>query len=238
MMEVHSFNFSKSGNNPEETEDSLSINLEKLKFAIADGASDSIFSGQWAFALTNEFVNNNGDEKIKNDIGQFIQDSRKMWYESINWKGLKWNVKNKAVRGAYSTFLGISTEFGSMESLIVHAIGDSCIFIFDEGKMKSFPLNSPDQFGIHPSLVWSGYGFPLNNKPFEQKLNIKQEKFKIIKGNEIILATDAMSKFIMEAGEDSFGLLWDHYNDRTFFDDMRNENTIKNDDLSAILISF
>lgn len=47
-----------------------------------------------------------------------------------------------------------------------------------------------------------------------------------------------MSKFIMESGEDSFGLLWDHYNDRTFFDDMRNENTIKNDDLSAILISF
>jgi hypothetical protein len=237
-MEVRSFNFSKAGNRSEETEDALSFNLEKLKFAIADGASDSIFSGQWASSLSNEFVNFGGDDKIKNDIGQFIRDSRKVWYESINWKGLKWNVKNKAVRGAYSTFLGMRREDGSMENFTVHAIGDSCIFIFEEGMMKSFPLNSPDQFGIHPSLVWSGYGFPLNNKPFDQKLNIKTEKFKVKKGSEIILATDAMSKFIMETGEDSFGVLWDHYDDRKFFDDSRNGNIIKNDDLSAILISF
>lgn len=237
-MEVHSFNFSKAGNKPEETEDSLSINLEKLKFAIADGASDSIFSGQWASSLTNEFVNNDGDVKIQNDVSQFIKDSRERWYESINWKGLKWNVKNKAVRGAYATFLGMSTEAGSKDDFIVQAVGDSCMFIFEDGLMRSFPLDSPEQFGLHPNLIWSGYGFPLNNKPFEQKLVFKKQKFSVKKGSEIILATDAMSKFIMEAGEDSFGLLWDHYDDRNFFDNMRNDNTIKNDDLSAILISF
>ena len=237
-MEVRSFNFSKVGNRPEETEDAFGINIGLSKFAIADGASDSIFSGQWAASLANNFVNDkilfNRDEEIID----FIKNSRKDWYSRINWKDLKWNVKNKAIKGAYSTFLGLNLGNGPESDSTGYAIGDSCLFVINEADMISFPLSSSKEFGIHPDLVWSGYGFPLNNKSFEPKVSMKTTTFRATKGTNVILATDAMSKYIMDVGDESFPVLWDNCQDREFFDRRRSDKSIKNDDVSAILISF
>ncbi len=236
-MQVRSLNFSKVGNEPLETEDSLSIEIPHSRFAIADGASDSIFSGQWASSLSSVFTGNSYDLNSNKDLDNFLERSRDIWINSIEWNNLKWNVKNKAVKGAFSTFLGF-TCFPEENVGHIYAVGDSCFFIFQDNGMMSFPLTKPSEFGIHPSLVWSGYGYPLEKKPYGKNVKIKLLDVEIKEGTRVIMATDALSKFIMESEEPIFELLWNHYQNREFFDEKRSDKSIKNDDLAAILISF
>jgi hypothetical protein len=238
MMDVRSFNFSKVGNMPEETEDSVSINLSKNSFSVSDGASDSIFSGLWATELSKNFTSNSYDLRNSKDLASFLDQSRQKWMDGINWSTLKWNVKNKAMRGAYSTFLGVRIVEDSGLFLESYAVGDSCLFIFDENLVDSFPIKNVVDFGIHPQLIWSGYGHPLENKRYDANTKVEYYEKEITKGSKIILATDAMSSHILKEGGNIFDILWENYENYDYFYDLRTVKKLKNDDLAAILISF
>ncbi|MGP6206446.1 hypothetical protein ACNF42_00200 [Cuniculiplasma sp. SKW3] len=238
-MTIKSFNFSKVGNRQEESEDSFALNSQKGRYAICDGASDSIFSGLWAKCLADSFVSEPYNLDSEEEYFLMLTDARKKWFSSINWARLPWNVKNKSIRGSYCTFLGVSIVSDDAIYCDAWAVGDSCLFIFEDNNFSSFPLTKPEDFGVHPDLVWSGYGHPMNErKEYRPDYKVKKLSIEIPEGSKIVIATDALSKYLMEGGEESLNNVLQNMHSRDFFDERRSDGSIKNDDLSAVIISF
>ena len=236
-MIVKSFNFSKAGSPDGETEDAVSYNLEKMRFSVCDGAGDSIFSPLWAACLSSQFTDNDFDLSLGTDMEKYINGCRMKWYESIDWENLRWNVKKKAVFGSYSTFLAASFVEDDVTYARVWARGDSCLFLFKENSVETFPLKDTKEFGLHPELVWSGYGNPMKDKRDYKFPEVKYMEFEFEELKGIIMATDSISKYIMERGDTTFEEVLDNIDNREFFDIKRSNGDMRNDDVSAIIIS-
>ncbi|MHB1506547.1 MAG: hypothetical protein ACYCUZ_00570 [Cuniculiplasma sp.] len=235
-MKVNTLNFSKAGSPQEESEDALDFNMDELRFSICDGAGDSIFSAVWAQVLSSVYVSGNFDLTNDAELQDYINSCRLRWFESIAWDSLKWNVKKKSVYGSYSTFLSATLNKTS-KKVTVWARGDACFFLYDEDSMESFPITDPVMFGLHPELVWSGYGNPIRDKKDYKFPEFKKNEFDFGDHKGILMATDALSKYIMENGASSVWEITDHYSNREFFDELRSNGKMRNDDVSAIIIS-
>jgi hypothetical protein len=110
-MKRQSIIFPKVGNTQNECEDYLMADEQNMRFAVSDGASDSVFSGLWARCLVDTFsqygnLTGNPDEIIN----KIYRNSINLWHDKIEWNNLKWNVKNKSVLGSYATFIGMEIK--------------------------------------------------------------------------------------------------------------------------------
>jgi len=193
---------SKLGNKESECEDSISFNLKRGRFAIADGASSSMFSDVWASCLTSNIITLDTD-LYKNTTELFrtlIPISRREWYSRIEWNNLKWFQTNKSFQGSYSTLLYV--EIKRLEGLDIFralAVGDSCLFIVNsDKKLYSFPYRKASQFNNTPKLVWTGKKAQVNIESEPVYPDFVTTSGHIHKGDEMILATDALSKWLIE----------------------------------------
>lgn len=240
MITLKEFHRPKLGNKEEEYEDAFSYNLNKGRMAIADGASDSIFSNVWAGSLVKAF--SDGSLSFSQDpsfLKSIIYMSRRTWYNSIQWNSLRVFVKNKAIKGSFSTFLGIQfTESGNEYDVQGIAVGDSCLFVSSDGGPEGFPINDPAKFNITPQLIWSGYG-----SPFPEDYNTKLPKInyyngKIRRGDRMIIATDAMSKWILDHREKSFDTLFDLEEPVDFVTSLLEKREMRNDDITCVTLTL
>jgi hypothetical protein len=242
-VKIQNFHLSKLGNPSKEYEDSLSFDLKKGRFAIADGASGSTFSDIWARSLTETFVNSRIDlfGDTNGIMGQMVSTSRDYWYDNINWKALPWFLKNKSISGSYSTFLALQIKkvTGRLKFKSI-SVGDSCMFILEGNKIKnSFPIKVPEEFGNNPKLIWSGQGSPVKKSLKVPEPELLEFSGGLEKNETVILATDAAAKWIMEATEYAMNLF---LNDFQSLDSkipkLINEGKIKNDDFTVSLLEF
>lgn len=240
MINVREFHRPKLGNSEEEYEDAFSYNLNKGRIAIADGASDSIFSNVWAKSLVNAFVNGSVTYSADPEfLRSIIFMARRTWYNNINWDSLRVFVKNKAIKGSFSTFLGVQLkERRNSFDYKVIAVGDTCYFTYDGGKLEGFPLNDPSKFNISPQLIWSGYG-----SPFPEEYNTKLPRINfyegsIEKGERLIFATDAMSKWILENGPGSFDNLFSLEDPHGFITGLLEARVMRNDDITYAAVTL
>src|SRR4051794_1946930 len=111
----------KDGNAQEEYEDAaypLSFSgtdrEQEFRCAVADGATETSFSGLWANLLVRGYV----DEEP-------LEESRKKWQEAIPTANQPWYVEEKAQAGAYSALVGLSVQANGTWSSA--AVGDSCL---------------------------------------------------------------------------------------------------------------
>lgn len=234
MISVKEFHRPKLGNSDNEYEDAFACNFEHRRFAIADGASDSIFSNIWADSLVKSFTDLN--KQVKNDesyLKEIIFGARKRWYNQIDWGSLKLFVKNKALNGSFSTFLGVQlTPSGRGYKCKIISVGDSCIFIVKEKETVPFPIDDPRKFNITPKLIWSGYG-----NPFPEDYNTKVPKLEymeevLMPGDRLLMATDAISKWIMENLPNSLDELQNDGNSYGFITGLLESREMRNDDIT------
>jgi len=247
MFQVTQFHVQKLGNKPDECEDSFYYDLERGKFAIADGASECCFSRLWSTLLTEYFVRSDLslfsiENFSKDELGKallsFLPSAQDAWINKIDWPSLKWNVLEKARRGAFASFLGL--EIGKKESYYMWraiAIGDCCLLHFKSQKlMDSFPLHSSLEFGSTPSMLSS---IPSPNTHPE----VSGKEGKVEKGEIMVLATDAIVEWILrenENGGDQYKSLFSLRNDdlKAFFEELIEDGKMKNDDLTLITLIF
>lgn len=240
MISVQEFHRPKLGNRDEEYEDSFAYNLTKQRFAIADGASDSIFSNVWARSLVNAFVDGSLTFAMDSSfLKNIIYMARRSWYNNIPWKSLKVFVKNKAIKGSFSTFLGLQLDCrGKSCKYRVIAVGDSCMFTMKGDSITGFPLNDPAKFNITPNLIWSGYGSPFPEE-YDTKLpRIEFAEGTLREGESIMLATDAISKWILDNAPDSFPDLLANRNPMGFITGLLESREIRNDDITFSSITL
>lgn len=240
MITVKEFHRPKLGNSEEEYEDAFAYNIDRNRFAIADGASDSIFSGIWARSLAEAFVNI--DLKFSSDL-QFLKrvifESRKRWYNSVPWDTLRVFVKNKAIKGSFSTFLGIETERkGNNFDFRGIAIGDSCMFIPGRDGMTGFPLNDPAKFNITPKLIWSGYGSPFPEEYNTKIPDIMYYEGSLPAGSSIVMATDALSMWALSHAPKSFQTLMTEKDPIGLITGLMEKREIRNDDITFSMITL
>lgn len=185
----------KAGSPREECEDRYAYDAKRHLFAIADGATESSFSGQWAGLLVKRFV----AEPAVLKSGQWetwLPPLQERWRGQVGVRDMPWYAQAKAEKGAYAAFLGLAINNEHWRAV---AVGDCCLFQLRSGKpMRAFPIGRSEDFGSRPWLI--GTGTPpadIAGLGKERRCQADWEE-----GDRFLLMTDALAKWFLQRCEE------------------------------------
>lgn len=223
----------KDGNTQDEYEDAaypltFSETEEQPEFrcAVADGATETSFSGLWANLLVRGYVE-----------AEPLEESRTKWKAAIPSDDQPWYVEEKAQSGAYAALVGLSLYSGGTWDC--EAVGDSClIHIRDKKILQSFPLSSADEFNNRPSLICS-----IENQTSEVELLRLKGNWQA--GDKFLLLTDAIARWVFGQAESGLNRVCDLENEtdlREFSSQQRaligedGRSSLHNDDITIMKV--
>lgn len=241
------FSLHKAGNLPEEYEDAWCYDEAMKRLAIADGASDAFEARLWARGLVESFVREPPAPDDAESIIRWLEGPAQAWREEIPWDRL-WShyVREKAQRGAFSTFLGLtlgpsnSSSGQPADSLArweAWAVGDTCLFhVRDDTLVASFPLVRTSDFGRSPPLLSTRLDYNRHSlTSLERGEGVCQQ------GDVLLLATDTLAHWFLgcvEAGENPWqrfrGITADAFGD--LVQRLRHEGSMRNDDVTLMAV--
>lgn len=236
VVYVKSFWMQKRDNLPEEYEDAIEIDKEENSFAIADGATEGIFSREWAEILVENFLVNPTEQLDAN----WMQACYEKFRERVTEKELPWHAENKLItQGAFSTLATLKIDEARNFFQLI-AIGDSCVFWHDNEGIHFFPYRTVEEFSNRPYLLCT---LPYNNSESLERQCIINNEFS--EGSTtFFLATDALSCWFIKDCLDG-NKPWeelDRINSTEEFENyinlLRDSKAIKNDDVSLIIVSY
>jgi hypothetical protein len=211
MVEIvyKTFTFHKFGNRFEENEDAECHRREGLfsqkgcfKCALADGATQSSFSGLWSKLLVENFVAQ-PNEPV-DGLEQVVLLAQKSWIDHISQLKIPWHAEEKVKMGAFATFLGVKVfsplqEKNNFGYWRAEAIGDSCFFQVRRNQLVSFfPIKQANDFGNTPDLLSSVHA--RNHVIFRNGMQFSYSG-KWLAGDEIYLMTDALAQWFLKEYE-------------------------------------
>ena len=183
-----SFLVPKDGNADDECEDAIAGDPASGRFAIADGASESYASGDWARLLVDAYV-------TKGHSQHWLNAPQLAWQKKTAGTALSWYAEEKSSHGGHATFLGLSIrKDGDSAEWEAIAAGDTCLFVVSHGGiLTSFPLGKSSEFSATPTLLSSRGGNPTWSL----------DRGTLCSGDVLLLATDALARFLFESDEKS-----------------------------------
>lgn len=241
-----SISLPKFGNSVDENEDNIlepsksEIETETIvKFAISDGATESSFSKEWSDLLVSAYKDKSFEQAY---LPETIKTISETWQSMATAIDLPWYAEQKAEKGAFATFLGltINKEENSFDAV---AVGDCSLFQIRNDEMYfSFPVMSIEDFHNTPNLIASNekYQTDLEN-------NTVYHKGEIEPNDIIILATDAIAAWILKQKNRNPKIIQilikqfekqDEQNFEEWLNKQRKTNKIKNDDVTLLMIKF
>jgi len=234
---LNAFWLQKSGNLPSEYEDAFSYSTitqdkdAEFLCAVADGATETSFSGLWARILTDAYV-----KKYLTNINQdMIKDLSQQWrfeiQESTKEKPLPWYAEEKLNKGAYSSLMGLTLNpDGSWSGICV---GDSCLFQIRGASNLSFPYENPQQFNNTPSLIST----TLMNNTMINPLNLQGNWQS---GDYFFLMTDALGHYFISDRHLKRRFRAKIF-DQSYFEELiytaQKNKLCKNDDITLLIIN-
>jgi serine/threonine protein phosphatase PrpC len=237
-IEFSAFKLQKAGNKLEEYEDAyaplVAAEGEYGEFlcAVADGATETSFSGQWAKLLVDAFA----DRRLPRlDMNAMAELSR-AWQAQIDdltrEKPLSWYAEEKLRSGAFASLMGLQiSPHGWWRAFCV---GDSCLFRLRTPRRirKAFPYTDAAQFNNRPILLSTN---PASNG----KITPVIAKGKWREGDRFLLMTDAIAQYFL-AHRPSRLSLTEHLLDQEKFeriiDTARQNKACRNDDVTMLRI--
>ena len=152
---TQAFHVPKRGNVESEYEDAFfperlcRRDLPEFRCAIADGASESAFSGEWARLLVRGYCHQRAT----------LERLQRCWLRLATRRPVPWYLEAKIRRGAHAALVGLSLRdrqssgpFGG--SWEVEAVGDSCFFhVRDNELLAVGPISKSDAFDNSPHLI-------------------------------------------------------------------------------------
>jgi hypothetical protein len=219
---VQSFWLTKAGNTPAEYEDcfdhtynrrrwpkaggrptffAVEREMKRPRFAVADGATETSFSGEWARLLVEAYVAN-GPRRPK-ALHKIVDQCGMQWAQEVMARPLSWFAEEKAQRGSFATLLGLSLsqsgkgrEGGRWTAL---AVGDSCLFqVRDHQLVTAFPVEGADSFGYHPLLLST---IPERNQAIWAQQSQLRKVGEWRRGDRFFLMSDALAEWFLRAVE-------------------------------------
>ena len=206
---------------------------------VADGATCGFAGGIFAKSIALAYLS-----CASEDWKSRIADARKKYDERIDRAALSWSQIISCARGSFSTLLALEEK---EKGILATAVGDTCCFAVDKTTylpLRSFPIESPSDFGSRPLLVGSRWQDDVMFEPVYRK---RYWSGRLITYDElanawILCATDAIARFILVNKEDSKQMqeLIDSLNDsesfRRFVEDARRTKGLQSDDTTVALI--
>jgi hypothetical protein len=189
------FHLPREGHTPTEYEDAFAGDPARGRFAVADGASESAFAGDWARLLVQAYVRRPGPWSA------WLPAVRRRWHRQGQKRELPWYAEAKFQEGAYAALLGIAFDGGRWQA---EAVGDSCLFVVRGQRLaRSFPLRRASEFGNRPSLLGSRR---------RQAGQPRARRFRLQggcrPGDVFCLMTDALAQWFLQQAE-AGGRPWD-----------------------------
>ena len=247
QLHLQAFSSQKAGNDVEECDDAAShegkADFDGLIFrgAVADGATESSFSGIWARMLVRAFKSAKLTFPDEDGTLPLLQER---WRRIVGKKKLPWYAEQKAQSGAFAALAGVvmrdDPDTGRMSWHAV-AAGDSCLFhVRGDEVLASFPFSHPEQFSARPLLIAS---IPERNGDLEQ--SVKSADGAFCTDDTFFLMTDALACWFtkgMLEGTKPWSRLRDlaTSEEETPFDEMitslRASGELKNDDTTVLRI--
>ena len=243
-LRAHGFSTHKAAETPDDCQDAWDMNEGIARYAVADGATRSLFPKQWAELLVNRFCEKNGLSLEEGNWQEWITPLQQDWLKQVTAivqetkRFISIDRLSKS-ESAAATFIGLEFDKDKMEWK-AGIVGDSCLFqIRNSQLMASYPIKQSEDFDNHPEAFAS----------FEKDNYAKPQIVKGIlqPGDQFILATDALAKWIIqheEAGQLEAALnrltaLTDDAEFARFVEEVRDTEDIPlvNDDVTLLRIS-
>lgn len=226
----------KNGNSHLECEDSFRVT--EAAFAVADGASDAIYSDVWSGILADSYCRtseaHSWDAEHFSDWIAGCRSEWRRWEEQLADKELPWFVREKLQSGSFATFAGLSFSPDRSGAWKAFAYGDACLFVVrGDALALSFPLTASDQFDNAPSLI-------------STVRHLTDDRIRVAEGiacpgDRFYLVTDALAQWFLadyERGEKpwiafDYGISGDAELD-LFVTEVRERRSLKNDDVTLV----
>jgi hypothetical protein len=184
----------KRGHRPEENEDAAAGDGGRGRFAVADGATESAFAGDWSRLLAEAFVR---DSVLERGWPDWLPPVRQQWLETVGGRDLPWYLEEKFKQGAFATFLGVEVvraASGEGWEWRAVAIGDCCLFHVRGNEMIcSFPIDAAADFNSSPSL--------LGSRPGDHP-RAHRAKGRARAGDTFLLLSDALAHWALRRHEE------------------------------------
>lgn len=218
---------------------------------VSDGASSSLFSSSWANILCQSVIESVPDPMDHFNFPKWLERVRQKWINGIDLNNLSWYQKPKMASGAFATLVWATID-QSVEipddldddvpldsaffRIYGYALGDACLMHFHSGRLvRSIPVVRSVDFDSTPPLVGSvnlGVDLTASFVPID---------FVVPEGDWIILATDAMSQWILSQCENGSIPDWREFWNQTpeqydeLVERIRLEQQIRVDDSTVLL---
>lgn len=139
---------------PSDCEDSIAIDISRLRFAVADGATEGFDSRRWARYLTRAWVSPSSGTLEAFDLIDRVRPLGERLEAKWAGRQLPWYLEEKAAGGAFAAFLGLQITHAWTWSAV--ALGDCCLVVERNRTIEqAFPISSADDFSSRPILVAS-----------------------------------------------------------------------------------
>lgn len=242
----------KVGNRKDEYEDAfwpkqpVAAVGDHFRFAVADGATETSYSGAWARQLVRSF---GAGHLTPEQLDACLHAEQKRWLASVQRKPLPWYAAEKVLQGAYAAVLGLelladhasgdgsADPGGAWRAL---SIGDCClVHLRGDRRQVSFPAADADFFTSRPYLVSSS---PLRNPGLAAQVASAGGSFAA--GDAFLLMTDALAQWALQR-EDQGHMIWGRLRHAgslapaaatRLFDAPRRDGLLRNDDLTLTVI--
>jgi len=248
MPTPYAFSLPREGSGPEEYEDAFKVDVSALRFAIADGATESAYSKLWAQLLVDEWVRSppvtfqrcNRAPKKERIWNEWLRPLQRRWCAQVDRPNLPWYAERSIRRGAFAAFLGV---YLSGKKWYAVAVGDACLFhVRNDQLVKAFPLTHSKDFSNSPALVASRPNSPCNHRfPLEESGSYQE-------GDLLFLMTDAVAAWFLAKVEQGFcpwrdfsEVLHCHNPEQTFANmigEARRNREMRNDDVTVVVVEF
>jgi hypothetical protein len=196
------FSMPKAGNTDSEFEDAYwpqgKVDGESWsRFAVADGATETSFSGIWARQLV-EAYGAGAFESLPDS--RWLSDIQRQWWSIVRDKPLPWYAEEKVESGTFASLLGLTLESKSADSehgtWHAEAIGDCCLFqVRGSNILAKFPIQAAEDFTNSPVLLSVK---PGKDSAIDSLVSIRGEWQW---GDHFYLMTDAMAAWFFRAME-------------------------------------
>jgi len=228
----------KSGFDASECEDSIGVDEQNCRFAIADGATEAFDARNWAERLAQHWVRTDSALTAET-FHEWVKCEALELHSSWKQLTLPWYAEEKARKGSFAAFVGVEVDLQTdTPAWKTIALGDACLLHCRDGALiKSLPLSNSANFNSAPVLVASD---PAIYKTAEQSLVLDSGRCE--NGDVIWLASDAAAAWYLERFEqnDFSDVFKTHGAEAVteFFENEREAGRIRNDDIAVMRLEL
>lgn len=228
-----------------ECEDAIAVNKARTVFAVADGATEAYDSRSWARLFVRAWVRIEPPAFEMEDFAPLLRDLGRRLHRKWSLRKLPWYAEEKAQSGSFLAFVGL--RFRLVDDSVgwsAIALGDCCL-IHRNGVLvcDTFPITCSAEFGSNPVLLPSSE--PKQSRALEL---VRRVAGIASSGDDFLLLSDAVASWFFKQQEEGVTEATRVFDRLTqsddaegltaFFEDLRSQDRIRNDDVAVVRIEI